>query len=125
MSGHGQRMVAEAKGKRSSAGEKSGPGERTIRFYARAAKNEAEAIEISEAAEVEGLEEEIAVLRVQLRAALNEEKRDFPMILKGVEVLMKAVGTQYRLSPRARKDLADNFAAVLNSFGDQILPADR
>ena len=118
-------MVAEAKGRRSGAGEARGQGEKPIRFYARVAKSEAEALEIDEAAEVEGLEEEIAVLRVQLRAALNEEERDLPVILKGVEVLMKAVATQYRLSPRARKDLADNFAAVLNSFGDQILPPDR
>ncbi len=38
---------------------------------------------------------------------------------------MRAVATQYRLSPKARKDLAERMAAVLNSVGDQILPADR
>jgi len=118
-------MITEAKGQRSGAGEARGQGERPLRFYARTAKNEAEAIELKEAAEVEGLEGEIAVLRVQLRAALKKEKRDFPVILKGVEVLMKAVATEYRLSPRARKDLADNFAAAMNSIGDQLLPVGR
>ena len=41
-----------------------------------------------------------------------------------IALLVRAVATQYRLSPRARKDLADRMAAVLNSVGDQILPAD-
>jgi hypothetical protein len=46
-------------------------------------------------------------------------------VSRGVETLLKAVSAQYRLSPRSRDDLAGNLAAVLNSFGDQILPADR
>jgi hypothetical protein len=41
----------------------------------------------------------------------------------GIALLVRAVATQYRLSPKARKDLADRMAAVLNSIGDQILPA--
>jgi hypothetical protein len=32
------------------------------------------------------------------------------------------VAAQYRLSPRASKDLSDNPAAVLNRFGDIIMP---
>ena len=42
-----------------------------------------------------------------------------------MNTLVRAVAAQYRLSPRAKKDLADNFAAVFNSLGDHILPADR
>jgi hypothetical protein len=40
-------------------------------------------------------------------------------------MLTRAVAMQYRLSPRASKDLSDNLAAVLNRFGDLIVPADR
>ncbi len=36
--------------------------------------------------------------------------------------LVRAVGALYRLSPKSRKDLADNPAATLNSLGDQLLP---
>lgn len=35
---------------------------------------------------------------------------------------MRAVGARYRLSPKSRRDLADNLAATLNSLGDQLLP---
>ena len=34
----------------------------------------------------------------------------------------RAVGARYRLSPKSRKDLAENLAAALNSLGDQLLP---
>lgn len=82
--------------------------------------------ELLEAArEVEGLEEEIAVLRVRLFRALKEHPEDFRLMVHGVGMLVRAVAAQYRLSPKARRDLADNFAAVLNGLGDQILPPDR
>ncbi len=97
----------------------------SVRDFYRRALTEAEQLELDGARELEGLEEEIAVLRVRLQTALQEKPEDLELLTKGVEVLVKAVGAQYRLSPRARKDLADNVAAVLNSLGDQLLPADR
>jgi hypothetical protein len=40
-------------------------------------------------------------------------------------MLVRAVSAQYRLSPKAKKDLADSLAAVFNSLGDHILPPDQ
>jgi len=91
-------------------------------FYGRKAATAAEAIELDEAGEIEGLADEIALLTVRLRAAANNDDADLALICKGAEMLVKAVGMQYRLSPRATKDLAQRFAAVLNAVGDQILP---
>jgi hypothetical protein len=85
---------------------------------------EAEREELPAAAEIEGLADEIAVLRVRLKTAVRQHPEDFALMVQGVGMLVRAVTAQYRLSPRARKDLADNLAAVLNSMGDQILPAD-
>src|SRR5437867_3160965 len=61
-----------------------------------------------------------------LKAAedLPQETLD-ALLARGVEMLTRAVATQYRLSPKARDDLADSLAAVFNSFGDHILPPDR
>jgi hypothetical protein len=75
------------------------------------------------ARKLEGLEEEIATLRVKLQSAMKEKEFDFRLFTHGIDMLVKAVATQYRLSPKARKDLADNIGAVLNSLGDQLLPA--
>jgi len=95
-------------------------------FYEDASLTEAERIELRKAAEVENLGDEIALLRVRLKKALEEAPdTDLALMVRGMDTLVKAVAAQYRLSPRAKKDLSDNFAAVFNSLGDHILPADR
>ncbi|MDO8614285.1 MAG: hypothetical protein Q7T33_00930 [Dehalococcoidia bacterium] len=90
-------------------------------FYRRAL-TAAEQLELGPAAEVEGLADEIAMLRVRLKSALQEHPGDLKLLASGVQMLVKAVAAQYRLSPRARRDLADHITAVLNSLGDQLLP---
>ncbi len=92
-------------------------------FYA-TALTDAERLQLADARRVDGLDEEIALLRERLRSALEQRPQDFDLLREGVALLVRAVATQYRLSPRARKDLADRMAAVLNSVGDQIRPAD-
>ncbi len=85
---------------------------------------EAERIKLAEAQGIEGLADEIAVLRVRLFTAIQDKPADLKLLVHGVEILTRAVAAQYRLSPKARKDLADNFAAVLNSLADQLVPAE-
>ena len=94
------------------------------KFYADSL-TEAERELLPIARKMEGLTEEIAVLRVRLNTAVKENPEDFPLLMAGVGMLVRAVATQYRLSPKAAKELADRMTAVLNSLGDQILPADR
>jgi hypothetical protein len=100
-------------------------GRRTARNFYREALDEAERLELERAGEIEGLDDEIALLRLRLRRAIEEHPEDMQLFVKGLEILVRAVGTRYRLSAKARRDLADNLAATLNSLGDQLLPADR
>lgn len=65
------------------------------------------------------------LLRAQLLAEMVADKARLPLIIKGMEVLTKAVAVRYRLSPRESQDFAENLAAVLDRFGDLIVPADR
>jgi hypothetical protein len=69
---------------------------------------------------IEGLEEEIALLRVRLFEAVQKKPADLQLLLRGVNALTRAVAAQYRLSPKARRDLADHLANVLNALGDQF-----
>ncbi len=80
---------------------------------------------LEEARGVDGLAEEIAVLRVKLYEAVHDHPNDLRLMTHGIGMLVRAVATQYRLSPRARRDLAESLASVLNGLGDQLLPADR
>jgi hypothetical protein len=77
-----------------------------------------------EALTMDGLEEEIAILRVRIKEASDAHPGDLRLLTHGISVLARTLAVQYRLSPKARNDLADNLAAALNSLGDQLLPAD-
>lgn len=90
-------------------------------FYGKAL-DEAERIELEEAAEVEGLDKEIAVLRVRLRRILKQEPDDMQLMMRGMELLVKAVSARYRLSKEAEEDLAGHIAGVLRGVGGQPMP---
>ena len=94
----------------------------SIRTFYGSSLTESERGDLLKAAEVENLEEEIAVLRVRLKTALKDHPEDYALLVRGVGILTRAVAAQYRLSPRASKDLSDNLASVLNRFGDLVLP---
>jgi len=94
-------------------------------FYDDDCLTETERIQLKKAAKVESLADEIALLRVRLKSALKERPENLRLVERGIALLVRAVSAQYRLSPKATKDLADSLAAVFNSLGDHILPPDQ
>ena len=90
-------------------------------FYEKAL-SEAERRELPEARQMEGLDEEIAVMRVRLQQALKERPEDVQLIAKGLNLLVKAVAAKYRLSPKARKELSDSIAGVVEGIGAVLYP---
>lgn len=92
-------------------------------FY-RHVLDKAERTDLKRAQEIEGLDDEVALMRVKLKRAVEEHPEDVQLLTKGIDILVRAVGARYRLSPKSRKDLAENLAATLNSLGDQLLPAE-
>jgi hypothetical protein len=91
------------------------------RFYERAL-SEAERADYPVALEVEGIDQEIAVLRLRLRAALAEHPEDLPLMLRGVTLLVRALAAKYRL-PRADQDaLAE---AVAGEIEGELWPRDE
>jgi hypothetical protein len=90
-------------------------------FY-RHSVDRAERLDLERAHKVEGLDDEIALTRVRLKRAIEEHPEDMQLLAMGMDILVRAVATRYRLSPKSRKDLADSLAATLNSLGDQLLP---
>jgi hypothetical protein len=88
-------------------------------FY-RAALSEAEKWE--QARQMEGLDEEVALLRVRLKEALEERPQDMQLIAKGIDLLVKAVAARYRLSPKAQRELSDSIAGVVRGIGTALYP---
>jgi len=94
------------------------------RYFYESSFSETERLELPAAAELEGLDQEIAALRVRLKTAIKDRPEDYALLMRGMGILTLALATQYRLSVSAKKDLTENFRAVFNSLGDHILPAD-
>lgn len=104
-------MAAARKGRRANA----------VRFYDEAL-SEAERLDLESAREMEGLDEEIALLRLQLKRALEDDPQNLQLMIKGMELLVRAVSARYRLSQEAQKDLSDSIVGVIEGIGTQLFP---
>lgn len=103
-------------------GQTARRGPTSVRNFYEQALSEAERLELPEAEAVEGLDQEIAVLRVRLKRALQEQPQDITLIGKGLDLLVKAVAARYRLSPKARRQLAEHLEGVFRHLSETFLP---
>lgn len=88
-------------------------------FYEHAL-SEAERQSLAAARAVEGLDEEIALLRVRLREALVDHPGDARLLQTGARLLIQALLAQHRLSPRQADHLGEAVAHVLDEFGEAL-----
>jgi len=114
--------VAEAKGRRPLPSKRSSGRPRRATSFYRQVLSEAERLALPEAEEIQGLDQEIALLRVKLRTALEENPQDVKLMFKGLELLVKALAARYRLSQRAEDELSERVEAVLRDLGAPLYP---
>ena len=81
-------------------------------FYSKVL-DEAEALELAEAAGVEGLDGEIAVIRLKLRQLLEEQPERIDLQLRLANTLARLIRTRYNISTEEKKTLKDAIATVL------------
>ncbi len=93
-----------------------------VRSFYEPAVDAADRDDLEEAHAVEGLDDEIALLRLRLRQAIEDNPDDFQLMTKGVDMLVKAVNARYRLSKQATSNLSEHLAATLRSIGSQLYP---
>ncbi len=85
------------------------------------ALTEAEQVRLPHVRKIEGLDEEIAVLRVQLFTALETLPPErFDTYLKLMNALVRAVATRYRISNQAKDDFAENLFNLIKTVMEQI-----
>ena len=75
--------------------------------------DEAERLELEEAGGIEGLDEEIALLRVKLRDIIAAEPERVELYLKMADTIAKLVKTRYNISKEQKKSLKEAIAKVL------------
>ncbi|PIU23765.1 MAG: hypothetical protein CO103_01590 [Chloroflexi bacterium CG_4_9_14_3_um_filter_45_9] len=83
------------------------------RGYYRRALDEAERIEFEEASEVEGLDEEIALLRLKLRELVERQPDRIDLHLEAANIIARLVKTKYQISQEQKKSLKEAITKVL------------
>ena len=81
-------------------------------FYV-AAMSEAERLSLADAMQVDGVDQEIALLRLRLRSAIVGRPKDLPLMFKGIELLAKVIATRYGLGKTGREEMQE---ALLQAF---------
>ena len=84
--------------------------------------SEADRARLEAARGLEGIDEEIAILRIKLRDHLMQNPEKAALFFKGMDMLMKAVSTRYKLSPKSKDDLNDSIVGVINGIGRELWP---
>ena len=96
----------------------SRPG-RVRAFYERAL-SAAEREGLDEARGVRGIEEEVALLRLRLRDAMESRPEDWDVLLGGVRLLIQALLAQRRLSGQQAEDLSESLLMLFETFGEGV-----
>jgi hypothetical protein len=81
-------------------------------FYTRALE-EAEKLELEEASSLEGIDEEIALLRLKLRELLEKQPERIDLHFQAANVIARLVKTRYQITREERKTLKEAIQKVL------------
>ena len=81
-------------------------------FYSRSL-DEAERLEMEEAGYVEGIDQEIALLRIKLRELIEQHPDQIALHLEAANTIARLVRTRYQISKEQKKSLKEAIAKVL------------
>ena len=87
-----------------------------VGFYEEAL-TEAERLRLPRAQGLEGIDDEIAMLRVRLLGYAQKNPEKLEMLMRGVALLSRAVAVRYRLSPKSQQDLTASIIGVVEGLG--------
>ena len=84
-------------------------------FYSQAL-SEAERMWLEEAKNIEGIDEEIAVLRIKLRELIERDPDRIDLHFKAANVIARLVRTRYSITREQKKSLKEAVANVLTEI---------
>lgn len=87
-------------------------------FYSKVL-DEAEQLDFMLATGVEGIDDEIALLRVKIKSVLEKDPENINLIMQAVNTLARLVRTRYNISKEDKKGLKE---AIGNVLRDVALP---
>ena len=109
--------MAETAGRRRGA-LKGNQNARKHGFYSRVL-DESEQLDFALATGVEGIDDEIALLRVKIKSLIAHDPDNITLIMQAINTLARVVSTKYNLSKKDKKGLKE---AIGNVLRDVALP---
>ena len=109
-------MPAETKRRRGAP--KGNQNARKHGFYSRVL-DEAEQLDFELASGVEGIDDEIALLRVKIKSILEKDPENISLIMQATSALERMVRTRFNITKEQRKGLKE---AIGNVLRDVALP---
>lgn len=91
-------------------------GKSLARFYEEVL-NEAERTLLERARRFSALDEEVSLLRLKLRETMAEHPQDLSRFLKVLEMLVRTLSVQYRVSRRVEEDFSESLLGAVRSLG--------
>ncbi len=90
---------------------------RTAEFYARSL-TEDDCRDLARAAALEGVDAEVAVLRIMIKQDLSQGR--LAEARRGIEALCRTLKVQYALDDRSANNLSRALARVLDEIGNEL-----
>jgi hypothetical protein len=87
-------------------------------FYAKVL-DAAERVDLELASDVNGIDDEIAVLRVKIKSVLEKDPENLRLIMQATNTLASLVKTRYKISAEQKKGLRE---AITNVIKDIAIP---
>ncbi len=109
-------MVTEGKKKRGAP--KGNQNARKHGFYSKVL-DEAEQLDFEQACGVDGMDDEIALLRVKIKSILTYDPENVKLIMQATNILARLIKTKYNISKDQKKGLKE---AIGNVLRDVALP---
>ncbi len=76
----------------------------------------AERLDFEQATSVEGIDDEIALLRVKIKSLLEHDPDNIKLIMQAISALAKLVRTRYNIRKGDKKGLREAIASVLKDI---------
>ena len=84
-------------------------------FYARVL-DEVEQLDFELASGVNGIDDEIALLRVKIKSILGDDPKNIRLLVEATNALERLIKTRYRISKEQRKGLKEAIGNVLRDI---------
>ena len=78
--------------------------------------DESEKLQLAQAREIEGIDEEIAILRLKLRNLIDKQPERFDLHLEAANTIARLVRTRYSITKEQKKTLKEAITKVLTDI---------